>query len=253
MDYLPLLDILNRYPDFPLVSISEAQRKLAPWLNWRRTVHHGLPKDMFKFMEKASNYVLFLERICPEKRPDRAIEIARLAGIPLIIATKVDPLDRDYFNDVIRPLLSDPNVQYVGEIRGKEKQALIGKACALIHPVIAFPEPFGIVMIESMACGTPVISFRKGSIPAVLDEGVIGFVAEDVRSAVEALVKVKSLDRRRCREVFEKRFTAKRMADDYLTVYNELVSASGLPALPAEDRLFDYLGSVADPVLQRMR
>lgn len=222
MDYVPLVDILSRYPEFPVVSISDAQRKPAPWLNWRGTVHHGLPRGMFHLNENASDYILFLGRLCPEKRPDRAIEIARLAGIPLKIAAKVDPVDRDYFKRVLKPLLDDPLVEYIGEVNDKQKQELIGSAYALIHP-IEFPEPFGIVMIESMACGTPVVAFKTGSIPEVIDEGVTGFVVEDIPSAVQALSKVRSLDRIRCRQVFEARFAAERMTKDYLAIYRQLL------------------------------
>jgi len=227
MDYYPLLDILREHRDYPVVSISNAQRQAALWLNWLRTVHHGLPQDRLALTENASDYILFLGRLCPEKRPDRAIEIARQAGIRLKIAAKVDPVDREYFDAVIKPLLNDRLIEYVGEVSDGQKQELLGNAYALIHP-IEFPEPFGLVMIESMACGTPIVAFRTGSIPEVIDEGVTGFVVDDIPSALKALQKVKSLSRQRCRQVFEERFTAERMVSDYLSVYRSLVECDRL-------------------------
>jgi glycosyltransferase involved in cell wall biosynthesis len=222
LDYQPLSKILERYVDFPAVSISQAQRKPAPWLNWQETIYHGLPKQLFSINENPSNYILFLGRLCPEKRPDRAIEIAQRAGIPLKIAAKVDPLDRNYFSNVIEPLLNGPSVEYIGEVNDQQKQQLIGNALALIHP-IEFPEPFGLVMIEAMACGTPTVAFRTGSIPEVIDHGVTGFIVDDIESAVAALKNISSLDRRHCRQVFEERFSASRMADEYIKVYEQLI------------------------------
>lgn len=226
MDYYPLIDILNHYRDFPVVSISDAQRKFAPELNWRRTIHHGLPQDTFYLNEKAQDYLLFVGRLCPEKAPDKAIEIARKAGIPLKIGAKVDPADRQYFTDVVKPLLKGPGVEYLGEINDDQKQELMGNALALIHTPVQFPEPFGLVMIEAMACGTPVVAFRQGSIPEVIDQGVTGFVVDGVDSAAEAVKNVGSLSRKACREIFERRFTSSRMVSDYLTVYKELQACS---------------------------
>lgn len=222
LDYLPLADILKESNGYPAVSISEAQRGPIPWLNWQATIHHGMPRDMFVLNEQPSDYILFLGRLCPEKRPDRAIEIAKQAGMRLKIAAKVDPVDREYFSTEIEPLLDDSFIEYVGEVDDSQKQELIGNAYALIHP-IEFPEPFGIVMIESLACGTPIVAFRTGSIPEVVDEGLTGFVVDDIPSAVEALKKVRTLDRKRCREVFEKRFSSSRMVDDYLAVYEQVI------------------------------
>ena len=181
------------------------------------------PKDKYALNENPSDYMLFLGRLCDEKRPDRAIQIAREAKIPLKIAAKVDPADRKYFHAEIEPLLEGDFVEFLGEVDDVQKQELIGNAMALIHPV-EFPEPFGIVMIEAMACGTPIVGFRTGSIPEVVDEGVTGFVVDDIDSAVKALAKVKQLNRKEIRRVFEKRFTSARMANDYLAIYDRLIS-----------------------------
>lgn len=221
LDYLPLLDILQHHIDEPVVPISNSQRKVIPFLNWQKTIHHGLPRDMYHLNEHPSDYALFIGRLCPEKRPDRAIEIAQRAGIHLKIAAKVDPVDREYFAQVIRPLLDGPGIEFLGEVSDEAKQELIGNAFVLIHP-IEFPEPFGLVMIESMACGTPTIAFRRGSIPEVIDEGVTGFVVDDVEGAVSALERIATLDRRMCRQIFETRFTATRMVHDYVDVYSDL-------------------------------
>lgn len=236
MDYFPLIDILNEHPEYPIVSISDAQRRPAPGLNWLKTIHHGLPQDMYSLNEKGGDYLLFLGRICPEKRPDRAIEIARKAGITLKIAAKVDPVDREYFDSVIKPMLNDPLIEYIGEVNDAQKQELIGNAFALIHP-IEFPEPFGLVMIESMACGTPVIAFRTGSIPEVVNDGVTGFVVDDIASAVEALEEVKSLSRPRCRQEFEKRFTSARMVNEHIAAYKQVIASKQFPSFaPNEEQ-----------------
>ncbi len=234
LDYLPLADILKESNGYPAVSISQAQRGPIPWLNWQANIHHGMPQDMFVLNENPSDYILFLGRLCPEKRPDRAIDIAKKAGMKLKIAAKVDPVDREYFKTEIEPLLDESFVEYVGEVNDSQKQELIGNAYALIHP-IEFPEPFGIVMIESLACGTPIVAFRTGSIPEVVDEGLTGFVVDDIPSAVEALHKVKKLDRKVCRQIFEKRFSSSRMVNDYLAVYEQVIlrsKMSGIVNLP---------------------
>jgi len=230
LDYVPLAAIYREVPAFPISSISDAQRKPIPWLNWQGTVYHGLPPDLYRLNENPQDYILFLGRLCDEKRPDRAIEIARQAKIPLKIAAKVDPADRSYFQDHIEPMLKGDYVEFLGEVDDKQKQDLIGNALALVHPV-EFPEPFGIVMIESMACGTPVVAFRTGSIPEVVDEGVTGFVVDDIASAAEALKKVQKLSRRRIRSVFERRFTSARMANDYLAIYERLIMSNKEEAL----------------------
>jgi glycosyltransferase involved in cell wall biosynthesis len=222
LDMNYLLPIFDEFREAPFVSISNAQRRPVPWLNWQSTIHHGLPLNSYSFVEKPQNYALFLGRICPEKRVDRAIEIARAAGVHLKIAAKVDPLDREYYRDVIKPLLHGADVEYIGEVGDSVKNELIGGAFALLHP-IEFPEPFGIVLIEALACGTPIVAYRRGSIPEVVEEGVTGFVCDDVAEAAEALHKAQTLSRQACRRSFENRFTARRMVQDYLQTYERLL------------------------------
>jgi glycosyltransferase involved in cell wall biosynthesis len=221
LDIADLIPLYEEFCEMPLVSISDAQRSPIPSANWLRTVHHGLPEDLFGFHETAGDYLAFLGRVSPEKRVDRAIEIARRAGMPLKIAAKVDKADQDYFNSVIKPLLDHPLVEFIGEIGGEEKEEFLGNAYALLFP-IDWPEPFGLVMIEAMACGVPIIAWRCGSAPEVVDDGVTGFIVEDLDEAVRAVELAAELDRRQCREVFEERFVAGRMAGDYLTIYEQL-------------------------------
>jgi glycosyltransferase involved in cell wall biosynthesis len=230
---LPDLPVAYRaFPEFPLVSISDDQRRPCPDWCWVRTVHHGLPSGLCPFSPGGQGgYLAFLGRICPEKRPDHAIEIARRAGLPLKIAAKVDRVDQAYFDEVIRPLLRDPLIEFVGEIGEQGKAAFLGGARALLFP-IDWPEPFGLVMIEAMACGTPVIAYRRGSVPEVLEHGWTGFMVDDVAGAVAAVARLDQLDRNAIRARFEQRFTARRMANDYLAAYNSLGVALEL-ALPA--------------------
>jgi glycosyltransferase involved in cell wall biosynthesis len=210
------------FRDMPLVSISHAQREPLPHANYIGTVHHGMPIDALapEFAPRGG-YVAFLGRISPEKRPDRAIRIARSFGIPLKIAAKVDKVDRDYFREQIEPMLDGPGVEYIGEINERQKQEFLGQAAALLFPV-NWPEPFGLVMIEAMACGTPVLAFRCGSVPEVVDDGVTGRIVETEDEAVAALGHVLSLDRPAVRCRFEERFTANRMAKDYVKLYRAL-------------------------------
>jgi glycosyltransferase involved in cell wall biosynthesis len=228
LDVPGLSRVYREYGGEPVVSISDAQRRPLPWLNWQGTVYHGLPRDLHTPRDGSGKYLAFLGRVSPEKRADWAIEIARRAGMPLKIAAKVDRADRDYFKEQIEPLLkqSEPLVEFVGEIGGAAKDEFLGNAAALLFP-IDWPEPFGLVMIEAMACGTPVIAFPRGSVPEVIDEGVTGFVVPDVGAAVRAVGRIGELDRRRCRQVFEERFSAERMARDYLAAYRRL---AGPPA-----------------------
>ena len=212
------------YRSLPFASISESQRAPMPWLNWSGTVHHGLPPDLYRPSLNTDGYLAFVGRVSPEKRVDRAIEIATRAGMPLRIAAKVDPGDRDYFEACIRPLLSLPGIEFVGEIGERDKAAFFGRAAALLFP-IDWPEPFGLVMIEAMACGTPVIAFPHGSVPEVIEDGVTGFLVGSVDEAVRAVSRLPELSRERCRREFERRFTARRMAQDYLAIYRELVEA----------------------------
>lgn len=218
------------FPEIPLVSISRDQRRPLPrHLNWAGNVPHGLPRDVLPFTaEPAGDYLAFLGRISPEKRPDRAIEIAARAGMKLKIAAKVDRVDQAYWDEAIAPLVaSHPNVEFIGEIDEQQKAGFLGNARALLFP-IDWPEPFGLVMIEAMACGTPVIAFRSGSVPEVIDDGVSGFVVASVAEATEAASRLEQLDRAKVRATFEKRFTVERMAQDYLTIYR------GLPGVRTE-------------------
>jgi len=210
------------FDDFPLVSISDHQRLPMPPVRWAATIHHGLPTDLLPFSPRPEGYLAFLGRISPEKRPDRAIEIAARAGMPLKIAAKVDRADVDYWDEVIRPLVAaSPNVEFVGEIDEREKAAFLGGAAALLFP-IDWPEPFGLVMIEAMSCGTPVVAFACGSVPEVLEDGVTGCLVGTVEEAVRRLPEALALDRAAIRRTFERRFSAARMARDYLALYRRL-------------------------------
>jgi glycosyltransferase involved in cell wall biosynthesis len=223
LDLEELHPLYATFAGAPLVSISNDQRKPMPPVKWAGTVHHGLPRDLLPFnAAPAGGYLAFLGRISPEKRPDRAIEIAKRAGAKLKIAAKIDRVDEAYWNDVIRPMIAAaPNVEFVGEINEREKSDFLGNAAALLFP-IDWPEPFGLVMIEAMACGTPVIAFRRGSAPEVIDHGVTGFLVDDMSEAVAAARRVGALDRAKARAVFERRFAIERVAFDYLRIYRNL-------------------------------
>jgi glycosyltransferase involved in cell wall biosynthesis len=211
------------FGDMPLVSISNAQRQPIPTANFVKTVYHGLPADLLKpVFSPRGGYVAFLGRIAPEKRPDRAIHIARALGIPLKIAAKVDRVDESYFRTEIEPLLDGPGVEFIGEINEQQKNEFLGEAQALLFPV-DWPEPFGLSMIEAMACGTPVLAFRCGSVPEVIDEGVTGAIVDSIEDGVGALPHVMALDRRAVRQRFEERFSASRMAQDYTAIYRALL------------------------------
>jgi glycosyltransferase involved in cell wall biosynthesis len=233
LDLPDLKPFYSAYPDIPLVSISEHQRRPMPPVNWIATVHHGLPQDLLPFTPKpAGNYLAFLGRISPEKRPDRAIEIASRTGMPLKIAAKIDKADVGYWKEVIEPLVATHrNVEFVGEIDEHRKAAFLGNARALLFP-IDWPEPFGLVMIEAMACGTPVIAFRRGSVPEIVDHGVSGFVVDSLDEAVGAVEQLGQVDRSRVRATFAARFTAERMAHDYLDLYRRLAGAGPHPLPP---------------------
>jgi glycosyltransferase involved in cell wall biosynthesis len=223
LDLPDIYPFYRAFPDIPLVSISENQRLPMPPVNWQGTVHHGLDPAGLPFKEGSrGDYLAFLGRISPEKGPDRAIDIAARVGMPLKIAAKVDAQDRDYWEAVVRPMVeSHSNVEYIGEIDETQKVDFLGNAAALLFP-INWPEPFGLVMIEAMACGTPVLAFRYGSAPEVVEHGRSGALVDTVEQAVEALEMVLKLDRRQVRESFERRFTAERMTRDYLDIYENL-------------------------------
>ena len=232
LDLPELIPLYQRFDDMPLVSISDAQREPLPFANWVATVPHGLPPDLFAFSAKTEGYLAFLGRISPEKRPDRAIRIARRAGIPLRIAAKVDTADKAYFESVVKPLLDEGNgVEFIGEIGDREKSQFLGGAAALLCP-IDWPEPFGLVMIESMACGTPVIAWPCGSVPEIVRNDVNGRIVTSEEEAVAALADIESFDRARCRRDFEERFTVERMARDYLRVYRGLLDGAGASPTP---------------------
>jgi glycosyltransferase involved in cell wall biosynthesis len=225
---LPDLQLLYRaFPGMPLVSISDAQRAPIPCANFHATVQHGLPLGLLKpISNPRRNYLAFLGRISPEKGVDRAVTIARAANLPLKIAAKIDRLDESYFHSAIAPLLEPPRVEFVGEIDEVTKERFLGDALALLFP-IDWPEPFGLVIIEAMACGTPVIAFDKGAVREIIDEGVTGHVVQTVPDAIEALGRIPALDRTRVRQRFEQRFSASRMAADYVRVYQQLLDRSG--------------------------
>ena len=233
LDLPDLQPFYRRFPDVPLVSISEVQRKPMPPVRWMRTIHHGLPRALLAFNPNPEGYLAFLGRISPEKRPDRAIEIAERAGIPLKIAAKIDKVDRDYWREVVEPMVRrTPLVEYVGEITEDEKAEFLGNASALIFP-IDWPEPFGLAMIEAMACGTPVIAFRCGSVPEVIDPGLTGFIVRTVDEAVAAADHLEGIDRAKVRSTFERRFSVERMVGEYEEVYQQLCRRPS--ALPADN------------------
>jgi glycosyltransferase involved in cell wall biosynthesis len=210
------------FADMPLVSISNAQRRPVPHANFAATIHHGLPANLHRpLANPRGGYVAFLGRISPEKRPDRAIKIAQACGIPIRIAAKVDRADDVYFKTEIEPLLNGPGVEFIGEINEHQKTQFLGDAQALLFP-IDWPEPFGLSMIEAMACGTPVLAFRCGSVPEIVDDGVTGLIVDSMDEAIAALPRIMTLDRKKVRQRFDQRFTAARMAKDYVGVYRAL-------------------------------
>ncbi len=217
-EHQPLFDTFS---PIPVVSISNAQRRPLPRANWIRTVHHGLPERLLMPKPAKPHYFAFLGRIAPEKGVDRAIHIAQHCGVPLKVAAKVDKTDRDYFDEQIQPMIKWGNVEYIGEIGDREKSDFLSGAVALLVP-IDWPEPFGLVMIEAMACGTPVIAFNRGSVPEIVEDGITGFIVEDVNGAIGAVDRLAHLSRDKIRQRFEARFTARRMAQDYLSVYRSL-------------------------------
>jgi glycosyltransferase involved in cell wall biosynthesis len=221
-DLSDLKPFYSRFGEMPLISISNDQRKPLPHANFVATIHHGIPAGLHRPSFAHGGYLAFLGRICSEKRPDRAIRIAHAAGIPLKIAAKVDKVDEDYFRNDILPLIEGPGVEFVGEINEREKTKFLGEAAALLFPV-DWPEPFGLVMIEAMACGTPVLAFRCGSVAEVIEGGITGKVVNSEVEAIAALPEILSYDRRAVRRGFEERFTAARMAKDYVGSYRRLL------------------------------
>ena len=222
-EHQPLFD---EFSSLPVVSISNSQRRPVPQARWVRTVHHGLPEHLLDPQPIKPSYFAFLGRIAPEKGIDRAIRIAEHCGVQLKVAAKVDKMDREYFDEEISPMMQSPSVEYIGEINDQTKSTFLSGAHALLVP-IDWPEPFGLVMIEAMACGTPVIAFNRGSVPEIVDDGVTGFIVEDETGAIGAVDRLAHLSRPHIRQRFEERFTAKRMALDYLSVYRGLIDMAG--------------------------
>jgi len=231
LDLPELQPLYGLYGDIPVVSISDSQRAPLPQANYVATIHHGLPKGLLEKRGGEGGYLAFLGRISPEKAPDAAIRIAARSGLALKLAAKVDRVDQGYFGSRIEPLLSQSHVEFVGEIGEHQKSDFLGEAAALLFP-IAWPEPFGLVMIEAMACGTPVIAFENGSVPEVLEHGVTGFIVRNEDEAVEAVAEIRSLDRNRIRAEFERRFTARQMANNYVALYRRLAEAQGTKIPP---------------------
>jgi glycosyltransferase involved in cell wall biosynthesis len=235
LDIPDLIPLYQTFSEMPIVSISNDQRNPLPFANWQATVYHGLPESLYTFHPQPGSYLAFIGRISPEKRVDRAIEIAIRAGMEIRIAAKIDKNDEEYFEERIKPLLTHPLVHYIGEIGEKEKNDFLGQAYALLFP-IDWPEPFGLVLIEAMACGTPIIAYRRGSVPEIMQEGGTGFTVEDIDQALAAVEKMSQINRIHCRRVFETRFSAQRMAKDYLNVYQAIIEKT----LTATPRLIDY-------------
>jgi len=249
LDLPDLTPFYGVFRELPLVAISNDQRNCLRYVNWIGTVHHGLPRDLLPFQSNASGgYLAFLGRISPEKGPDRAIEIAVRAGMPLKIAAKVDRADQAYWEEKIRPMVeAHSNVEFIGEINEHEKAAFLGDAVALLFP-IDWPEPFGLVMIEAMACGTPVIAFKRGSVSEILEHGTSGFIVDTIEQAAAAARQISSVDRAKVRAAFERRFTVERMANDYVEIYRMLAETRAElgPANPLKSKL---LPSLATPKL----
>ncbi|MGN6147573.1 MAG: glycosyltransferase family 4 protein [Rhizomicrobium sp.] len=226
----PLYRVFNRAP---LVSISNSQRTPMPPVNWRGTVYHGLPSDQFHIVEKPRDYLAFLGRISPEKNPIAAIEIAERAGMPLKIAAKVDAVDKEYYDTIVAPRIAEsPHVEFIGEINEAQKQLFLGNARALLFP-IDWPEPFGLVMIEAMACGTPIVAFNRGSVPEVIEDGRSGFIVENIDQAVAAVDRIGTLSRRSVRACFDLRYCSAVMATQYVNIYKTMLSEHPVPAREA--------------------
>lgn len=221
LDIPDLVPLFREFSEMPVVSISDSQRQPLPLANWQGTVHHGMPEDKFVPYLDCGKYLAFLGRVSPEKGLDRAIEIAIRAGMPLKIAAKIDRKDQEYFDSRIKPMLDNPLIEFIGEISDLEKNKFLGNASALLFP-IGWSEPFGIVLIEAMACGVPVIAYPLGSVPEIVEDGASGFLVHNIDEAVAALGKLSAIDRSKCRRVFEERFSVKRMSQEYLTIYARL-------------------------------
>ncbi|HWZ52220.1 MAG TPA: glycosyltransferase family 4 protein [Granulicella sp.] len=232
LDIPDVTPLFREYKEMSLISISDAQRAPMEWANWVGTVHHGLPENLYAAKEEHGKYLAFIGRISPEKRVDRAIEVAQRVGMPIKIAAKIDATDRAYYEANIRHLMDDPLVEYLGEIGEHEKTEFLSNAYALMF-LVDWQEPFGLVLTEAMACGTPVIAYPMGSVPEVIDHGVSGYLVDSMEEAVEAVRQIPGLDRRLVRKIFEERFSARRMCRDYVTIYKK-IRASSPSFLPGE-------------------
>ncbi len=221
LDIPDLVGLYREFSEMPLVSISDAQRTPLSWANWHGTVHHGMPKDIFMPCFEPGTYLAFLGRVSPEKGLDKAIEIALGAEMPLKIAAKVDRTDKDYFEHHIKPLLDSELIEFIGEISDLEKNEFLGKASAFLFP-INWSEPFGLVLIEALACAVPVVAYPLGSVPEIIDNGISGVLVNNVDEAVKAVTSIATIDRKNCRRSFEQRFSVKRMAHDYVTIYQRV-------------------------------
>lgn len=221
-DIASMQAVFREFTDMPMVSISDFQRTPVPYVNWLTTIYHGLPEDLFTYRQKAEHYLAFIGRASPEKGVDRAIEIATGCGMDIKVAAKVNEVDQNYFDERIKPLLEHPHVEFLGEITETERDELLGNALAVLFP-IEWPEPFGLVMIEAMACGTPVIAFSQGSVPEVISHGETGFIVNNVDEAIKAVDKIHTISRECCRYIFETRFSDKRMTDEYLMIYEAII------------------------------
>jgi glycosyltransferase involved in cell wall biosynthesis len=222
LDIPNLYNLYKEFADINVISISDFQRTPLPWINWQATVYHGLPEDLYEFHEEPEEYLAFIGRITPEKRVDSAIEIAKKSGMKLKIAAKVDNINKKYFNTCLKPFLNEDDIEFLGEIGESEKNDFLGNAYALLFP-IDWPEPFGLVMIEAMACGTPIIARLQGSVPEIMEHSITGFVVKNTVDAVKAVKEVGKLKRKKCREIFEAKFTSRRMAENYLQVYEKII------------------------------
>jgi glycosyltransferase involved in cell wall biosynthesis len=238
LDLPDLVPLFREFPMMPLVSISDAQRAPVPWASWQGTVHHGLPPDLYPAGRGEGGYLAFVGRITPEKGVEKAIKIARRVGMPLKIAAKVDKADLDYYNNKVRRLLKEPGVEFIGEIGDRDKAEFLGRAMALLFP-IDWPEPFGLVMIEAMANGTPVVAFRRGSVPEIIDEGVTGFIVDSLDGAVAAVPRAAGLGRTGIRRRVEERFSVERMARDYVKLYDDVLRRSLIEAVVLSTRAAD--------------
>jgi glycosyltransferase involved in cell wall biosynthesis len=223
LDLPELVPLFEHFSACPMVSISDSQRAPLPWANWCGTVHHGLPSDLYSYHPEPGKYFAFLGRISPEKRVDRAVEIALSCDTPLYVGAKIDKADQVYFEEVIRPLFTHPLIHYIGEVDERQKHALLAQAKALLFP-IDWPEPFGLVMIEAFSCGVPVIAYCHGSVPEIMEEEVNGFIVYNQQEAIQAARNIEKIDRANCRASFERRFTATHMAANYLQVYQRLIA-----------------------------